>query len=338
MDRPSEALQLEADTLQNDFDQLLLDETVGDIDAVSYETLNDIANQLLQQSAICSHSSHSLNMKKGTLVDVTVLLNSVAMSILRNADVDRDGLRICLSLLRQAEAISSNKNIIKLKIERARLQAITFNNLGCYYTNVGQFPIAVQYIRKVLILERRYGNHCDNPAGTQLNLCAVLSRMGRHREAAQCAIQAIKILEECHHRENSPMNTNLEQNCKMADEMLNSIDIAETERVNDDVPKAATPGGMVDRLSKTLSSSNLAIHPQRKCSSEGSSRNVSVLSMSYYNLGVEYEYLKQFRKAVRAYSMAYDVAEHFLGEKHPMTIGICSALTEAKSTLDLELE
>jgi len=118
MDRPSEALQLEADTLQNDFDQLLLDETVGDIDAVSYETLNDIANQLLQQSAICSHSSHLLSMKKGTLVDVTVLINSVAMSILRNANVDRDGLRICLSLLRQAEAISSNKNTIKLKTER----------------------------------------------------------------------------------------------------------------------------------------------------------------------------------------------------------------------------
>merc|ERR1712232_806562 len=39
------------------------------------------------------------------------------------------------------------------------------------------------------------GGKCQNPAGTYLNLCALLSQMGKHQEALQHADRAVKLLE-----------------------------------------------------------------------------------------------------------------------------------------------
>ena len=36
---------------------------------------------------------------------------------------------------------------------------------------------------------------CDNPAGTHLNLCAILSQLGRHKQAAEHAKSAVRLLE-----------------------------------------------------------------------------------------------------------------------------------------------
>jgi tetratricopeptide (TPR) repeat protein len=72
--------------------------------------------------------------------------------------------------LKKAETLSENN---------PRCQAITYNNLACYYKRQKKTRSALIYLEKALELE----NDMDDPsykADTHLNTCAVLSEMGRH--------------------------------------------------------------------------------------------------------------------------------------------------------------
>lgn len=76
---------------------------------------------------------------------------------------------------------------------RFRLLAVTLNNLGCYYKRTRKLRVALGAIREALRVEAQ--TPCpENPAGTLLNLCAVLSQLGRHREALAAANAACRRL------------------------------------------------------------------------------------------------------------------------------------------------
>ena len=90
---------------------------------------------------------------------------------------------------------------------RRRLHAVTLNNLGCYFKRRGKLHAALGYLEEALALEE--GNweaagpgvgevgRLENPAGTLLNICATLGALGRHREAAEFAGRALRmVLEE----------------------------------------------------------------------------------------------------------------------------------------------
>ncbi|RHZ11772.1 hypothetical protein DYB37_010613 [Aphanomyces astaci] len=72
---------------------------------------------------------------------------------------------------------------------RKRLRGITLNNFAH-----GKLHTAIQYLEKTLKIESSIAN-VENPAGTHLNICAILSQMGRHVRAAEharCAIELLK--------------------------------------------------------------------------------------------------------------------------------------------------
>jgi tetratricopeptide (TPR) repeat protein len=52
---------------------------------------------------------------------------------------------------------------------------------------------ALQYLNKALKIEATHAS-CDNPAGTHLNLCAILSQLSRHEEALEHAKCALELL------------------------------------------------------------------------------------------------------------------------------------------------
>lgn len=58
---------------------------------------------------------------------------------------------------------------------------------GCYCKKTGKLDLALEYLRKALDIETRPSAEqlCENPAGTHLNICAVLSLMHRHTDALQ---------------------------------------------------------------------------------------------------------------------------------------------------------
>lgn len=106
-----------------------------------------------------------------------------------------------------------------------RLQAITLNNLGCYHRHCAEPSLALHALQQAAALEQEAeeeGQHhrqqhagsdgsagqegggdedspaAENPAGTLLNICAVLSSMGRHEEALDHARSAQHMLAAPH--------------------------------------------------------------------------------------------------------------------------------------------
>jgi len=113
--------------------------------------------------------------------DLSDSLNGVALRYLQSED-----LEAAYGLLRKAEVLTGNDDLIS---------AVTYNNLACYYRRKGRLRIALQYLQRALRIETS-SNAVVNPAGTRLNLCAVLSQLGKHEEALQHAQASVILLQE----------------------------------------------------------------------------------------------------------------------------------------------
>lgn len=74
-------------------------------------------------------------------------------------------------------------------------RAVTYNNFACYFRKQGKLHSALKYLQKALRLEESIEDG-DNPADTHLNLCAVLSQLGRHADALEHAQDALILLQE----------------------------------------------------------------------------------------------------------------------------------------------
>jgi tetratricopeptide (TPR) repeat protein len=113
--------------------------------------------------------------------DLSDSLNGVALRYLQSED-----LEAAYGLLRKAEVLTGNDDLIS---------AVTYNNLACYYRRKGRLRIALQYLQRALRIETN-SSAVVNPAGTRLNLCAVLSQLGKHEEALQHAQASVILLQE----------------------------------------------------------------------------------------------------------------------------------------------
>jgi tetratricopeptide (TPR) repeat protein len=109
------------------------------------------------------------------------MCNLLAMTYLQQEDFG-----MVLELLKKAEILTERD-------EAGR--AVTFNNLACYYRRQGKLHAALSYLQKALRIEARL-EHVDNPADTHLNMCAVLSQLGRHAGALEHSQSALILLQE----------------------------------------------------------------------------------------------------------------------------------------------
>ena len=74
-------------------------------------------------------------------------------------------------------------------------RAVTYNNFACYCRQQGRLHASLTYLQKALAIEKRL-KKVDNPADTHLNLCAVLSQLGRHEEALEHSQAALQLLQD----------------------------------------------------------------------------------------------------------------------------------------------
>mmetsp|Transcript_31825 Transcript_31825/g.89532 ORF Transcript_31825/g.89532 Transcript_31825/m.89532 type:complete len:258 (-) Transcript_31825:10-783(-) len=95
----------------------------------------------------------------------------------------------------KAEALTDPSNLHMNPDARLVLRAVTYNNMGCFYKSMSKLHTALQYLKKAQRIEEKSNGRCQNPAGTHLNLCALLSQMGKHMEALQHARRALELLE-----------------------------------------------------------------------------------------------------------------------------------------------
>jgi tetratricopeptide (TPR) repeat protein len=61
---------------------------------------------------------------------------------------------------------------------------------------------------------------------------------------------------------------------------------------------------------------------------------VAVLSIAYHNLGVEYEYLKQFDEAILTYKKAVNFAKNHLGDDHKVVNNLQNVLAAAQGQIE----
>lgn len=77
-----------------------------------------------------------------------------------------------------------------------KLQAITLNNLGCYYKKTGKLGMALQYLHRALDLDATSAADLTNLAGTHLNVCAIHSTLSRHEVALKHAYLALNLMKD----------------------------------------------------------------------------------------------------------------------------------------------
>ncbi|RLN86310.1 hypothetical protein BBJ28_00010349 [Nothophytophthora sp. Chile5] len=110
------------------------------------------------------------------------MCNLLAMSFLQ-----QDNYAVTIDLLKKAEVLTQRHHPAE--------RATTLNNLACYYRRLGKPHAAMTSLKRALELEKRLEN-LRNAADTHLNMCAVLSQLGKHQEALEHAQEALITLQE----------------------------------------------------------------------------------------------------------------------------------------------
>lgn len=104
-----------------------------------------------------------------------------------------DSMEISYNLLKKCETFLEPNGFLRNEPLRLKLLAITMNNFGAFYSRRDKPHAALHYLKDALRIETMLGE-ADSPACTHINLCAVLSKLGRHEEAVdhiQCAIELL---------------------------------------------------------------------------------------------------------------------------------------------------
>lgn len=109
------------------------------------------------------------------------MCNLLAMTYLQQEEFP-----VVLELLKKAEILTE---------KHPAGRAVTLNNFACYYRRQGNLHKAVTYLSEALKIEAKLDN-IPNKADTHLNMCAVLSQLGKHQSALQHAQSALIFLHE----------------------------------------------------------------------------------------------------------------------------------------------
>jgi len=100
-------------------------------------------------------------------------------------------LKAAFEQLKYAEAIMIANNT---EASNDSLLAVTYNNLGCFFKKTGKMHAALSYLRRALKSEVALETDDVTVAGTHLNICSVLSKLGKHDKANQHALMALELI------------------------------------------------------------------------------------------------------------------------------------------------
>lgn len=110
------------------------------------------------------------------------MCNLLSMSFLQ-----QDNYAVTIELLKKAEILAQH---------HPKEKATTLNNLACYYRRLGKLHTAMTCLKQALAIEKKTLKDTKHAADTHLNMCAVLSQLGKHQEALQHAQAALVALQE----------------------------------------------------------------------------------------------------------------------------------------------
>lgn len=125
-----------------------------------------------------------------TAGEAAIVCNILSMSFLQ-----KENYAIALELLKKAEAFTD---------EGDRYRAVTYNNFACIFRRTKKLRSALSFLEKALEIEYNYLHfsaqsvedclQVSNPCDIHLNICAILSQMGKHELALQHAMKALILI------------------------------------------------------------------------------------------------------------------------------------------------
>jgi tetratricopeptide (TPR) repeat protein len=142
------------------------------------ETSEVLAEALVLRGYIFGETSDEYAKTAEKLCEIE---NMLSMKCLTHGDNEE-----CLKHLKKAEMLS------EFSIE---LRAVTYNNYGCYYRRLDKVRIALTCLQTAL----NYVSKSENSqvvADIHLNLCVVLSKLGKHDQAKDHVMQSVMLLQD----------------------------------------------------------------------------------------------------------------------------------------------
>lgn len=198
------------------------------------------------------------------------------------------------------------------------LAALTFNNTACYYKAIGKHRVALKFLEEALTVEKG----TEKPRHVSdilLNICAVLSKLGKHKDALDAILNSVYLLQEqilsvsLGHlfdieRLEFEDETGGEKLGTMAWEYLRGYERSEIESLVD-APKSDKRAYVLERI--------------------------GVLIVAYHNMGVEFEHLKLKREALGVFEKACDLSAIYKGEPADLTVKLRKISSDLREQLGL---
>lgn len=209
------------------------------------------------------------------------MCNLLAMTYLQQEEFP-----VVLELLKKAEILTE-------KHQAGR--AVTLNNFACYYRRQGNLHKSLTYLTEAIKIETKLDN-VANKADTHLNMCAVLSQLGKHQSALGHAQSALILLHE----------------------------ELQLGRNNDSSPP------------KRNNNHSSLLHASSKAEPEldpSKLDRIAVLGIAYHNVGVEQEFLKCYDQSLQSYRKGVEITSRFLGNGHGIVITLQNSQLTAKRNI-----
>jgi hypothetical protein len=242
-----------------------------------------------------------------------------------------DNFPVTMELLKKAEILAQNYPAEK---------ATTLNNLACYYRRLGKLHAAMTCLKKALEIETTILKNTRNAADTHLNICAVLSQLGRHEAALEHAQEAlISLQEETMMIENSTLlatnDTTTGSNRPKSSTHAKSPKNAK----HANSPKSSKNSKSIEDTTTTGNCTSSSNHLQKetmeaeKAPAKLPLDRVSVICIAYHNIGVEQEFLRDFTNCIISYKKGVSLAEQYLGEDHTITTTLKNSYLAVKRVI-----
>lgn len=202
---------------------------------------------------------------------------------------------------------------------------MTYNNYACFYKSMGKYRVALSFLQETLQFEKKK-NINKNISDTFLNICAVLSKLNKHKEAFQASLNSIVLIQE------ELLNYCLPVVLGKASPRGNN-QISSTKDLNPKLSvnqKKEIKTKTHDRLPNHQKQDSPLFHNELY-------ERVIVLTIAYHNLAVELEHLKLYQDSLSTYQKAHNLAHNILGGKTQVVENLQKILVEAQTQLKNKL-
>ena len=183
------------------------------------------------------------------------------------------------------------------------------NLLAMTYLQQEDFNMVLELLKKAEILTER------DPMGraaTFNNLACYYRRQGKLHAALQYLQKALKIESKLSNVQN-PADTHINA-CAVLSQLgrhQSALEHAQNALILLQEELLTPPGG-----------GTTSAPPQAD--------RIAVLAIAYHNIGVEHEFLKRYEQSMQSYRKGVEVAERYLGSKHPIVVTLKNSLISAK--------